>query len=77
MTTHELGLLNWETHHDEVRNLMIHKFKNGVEVIFNRHFGTITVVKDGEPVETFDASEMLNDEYNEFLINTAKQAEAL
>ena len=69
--------MNWETYFDERKNEMIHKFENGISVNFNRNFGLVTVAKDGEPINSFDASEMMVDEWMQFLINTSKQASAI
>ena len=69
--------MSWETHFDELKNQMIHTFQNGIVVNFNRNFGIATVAKDGEPINSFDASEMTTDEWHRFLINTGKQAEEI
>lgn len=66
----------WDTNFDEVKNLMIHTFPAGIVVIFNRNFGMATVAKDGKPINRFDASEMLINEWYNFLINTLEQAKS-
>ena len=76
MNTQDLDKFNWETEHVTAKNQMIHTFENGVTVIFNRNFGLVIVDKNGEPINSFEASEMLVDEWLRFLINTAKQAES-
>ena len=67
----------WDTNFDKVKNEMIHTFPNGIVVIFNRNFGLDTVAKDGDVINSFNASEMSTDEWYDFLVNTLKQAKAV
>lgn len=68
---------NWETWFITHMDLMCHRFTPRVEIRTNIKTGLIRVFKDGNEITKIDGSEMLMEEYEQYLVKTAKEAASL
>jgi hypothetical protein len=68
----------WETEHNTAGSQMIHTFDNGVQVITDFRFKTITTCKDGNPVDKTSLSHYCEiEDYMNFLSNIARQSTSI
>lgn len=65
---------NWDTWFITHQDIMSHKLTPRVEVRSNIKTGLICVFRDDKEIYKIDGSKMLKEEYEQFLIKTAKEA---
>ncbi|MCL1933278.1 MAG: hypothetical protein FWF53_05670 [Candidatus Azobacteroides sp.] len=67
----------WKTTFETAENTMTHVFNDRVKIILNFALKIIITVRDGEAIDKFECDEMTINEYETFLIGTAKNAALL
>jgi hypothetical protein len=66
--------LQWTTTHNTADNTMTHVFEHGRIMVFvDWNAGKIYTQKDGDLLDCIEAADVTLDEYNEMLVNLAKE----
>lgn len=69
---------NWTTTHNTAKEQMTHTFENGVQVMVDYRLGMVYVSIHGDKTNTIPLEDVQDvEDYTKFLVNTAKQAEAI